>query len=88
MAWSLTPPIRAFKYLGHTGPVLTACYGNDGTLVTGSSDCTVRIWTANVKGDSIFKKVHSKPVRSVHFSPDSKLILTASDDKSIKIFDI
>ena len=79
------PPIRAMKFLGHSAPVTCSCYANN-VLITGSADHTVRVWTPNVKAESIFKKVHSKAVRSVDVAIDG-LILTASDDKSIKVFD-
>ena len=31
---------------------------------------------------------HAMPVRSLCFSPDSQLLLTASDDKDMKIYDV
>lgn len=40
-----------------------------------------------MRGDSIFKKAHSKTIRSVDISADQTTIITASDDKSIKLFD-
>ncbi|CAL5999560.1 WD40_repeat protein [Hexamita inflata] len=86
LCWNLTPPIRALKFLGHKDAVTCSSYARD-FLVTGSADATVRLWTPNVRGDSVFKKVHSKAIRSVDVSQDQKSILTASDDKSIKIFD-
>ena len=87
LCWNLSPPIRALKFLGHKDSVTCSCFGRN-FLVTGSVDATVRVWTPNIRGDSIFKKVHTKPIRSVDISPDQKCILTASDDKSIKIFDV
>eukprot|EP00703_Trepomonas_sp_PC1_P000896 JAP95710.1 WD domain, G-beta repeat-containing protein [Trepomonas sp. PC1] len=87
LCWNLTPPIRSLKFIGHTAAVTSTCFGQS-VLVTGSADQTVRVWTPNVRGDSIFKKAHSKPIRSVDISRDQRHILTASDDKSIKLFDI
>ena len=31
---------------------------------------------------------HAMPVRSLCFSPDSQLLVTASDDKDMKIYDV
>lgn len=31
---------------------------------------------------------HAMPVRSLCFSPDSQLLITASDDKDMKIYDV
>lgn len=59
----------------------------DGDVVaSGSADCTVRLWKNTVEGKSSTLKAHTQPVRSVDFSADGNLLLTASDDKSMKIF--
>jgi WD40 repeat protein len=44
--------------------------------------CGYRI---NSMGKSQVLRAHSGPVRSVDFSSDGKLLLTASDDKSAKV---
>ena len=31
---------------------------------------------------------HAMPIRSLTFSPDSQLLITASDDNHIKIYDV
>ena len=53
-----------------------------------SRDKTVRLWTPNVKGDVTVFKAHTSSVRSVEFSGDGEQLLTASDDKSIKVCQI
>ena len=40
------------------------------------------------KGDSVVMKGHTGPVNSVKFSQDSKLLITSSDDKLIKIWSL
>jgi len=88
MVWNLTPPIRAFKFLGHTDTVSGAAYSpTEAVLATVSYDKTVRLWTPNVHGESIFRKIHQGRVRDVSFSADGRSLITCSDDKSIKIFD-
>ena len=37
---------------------------------------------------SIVIAAHSMPVRTLTFSPDGMLLLTGSDDKHMKIFDV
>ena len=51
-------------------------------------DNTVRLWEPTVRGASFELKPHHAPVRSVDFSADSCFLLTASDDKSCKIYDV
>ena len=45
----------------------------------------MRLWTPNVKGDVTVFKAHTSSVRSVEFSGDGEQLLTASDDKSVKV---
>merc|ERR1712072_1592265 len=49
-------------------------------------DCTVKIWKNSVEGKHGTIKAHVLPVRSVVFSNDGTLLLTASDDKTLKVF--
>lgn len=85
LCWSLAPPLRALRFLGHKGSVTDAAF-NTSLLATSSTDGTVRLWTPSVRGDSIFRKVHSGPVRTVDVSADG-LVLSAGDDKSVKVLD-
>jgi len=51
-----------------------------------SADETVRLWTNTVEGHSQVIKSHSAPVKSVAFSTDGALLLSGSDDKTLKVF--
>lgn len=46
-----------------------------------------KIWDA-VSGDELHTFSHKHIVKSVDFSRDSKLLLTASQEKKLKIFDL
>lgn len=49
----------------------------------------MRLWAPNIsKGRSSVIKAHTGGVRCVAFSPDSTTLLTASDDKTIKMWSI
>lgn len=88
MIWNLTPPIRAFKFVGHNDTVVGSAYcPTQSLLATASFDKSVRLWTPNIHGNSIFRKVHTARIRDVSFSIDGRTIVTCSDDKSIKLFD-
>ena len=87
LCWSLAPPLRALRFLGHRGGVTDAAFSaSSRMLATSSTDGTVRLWTPSVRGDSTFRRVHGGPVRSVDVSGEN-LILTAGDDKAVKVFD-
>lgn len=99
--WSLTPanesaliandsPLATLE--GHTGAVTTLAIGADGqTLVSGSSDKTLKIWKLVNGGRSQASLIrtldgHEDTVRSVAISPDGQLIASGSLDKTIKIW--
>ncbi|KAI1811639.1 soluble quino protein glucose/sorbosone dehydrogenase [Poronia punctata] len=58
-------------------------------LASASDDCTVYIWDPESQGSKPINRLmgHAKQVNAVVFSPDGRLIATASWDNSVKIFD-
>ncbi|OKH55588.1 hypothetical protein NIES2101_04200, partial [Calothrix sp. HK-06] len=60
----------------------------DGKLIaTGSTNRTVRLWTSSGKQLAELRG-HQGIIRSVNFSPDSKLLGTASEDGAAIIWQI
>ena len=47
-----------------------------------------RLWVPNLKGESTEFKAHQAAVRSVEFSPDNLRLVSASDDKSFKLWTV
>ncbi len=45
----------------------------------------MRLWLPNARGESTVLKGHSGGVRSVAFSRDCRQLITASDDKTVKV---
>ena len=73
---------------GHSGPVLCCQFSKDGKhCVSGSADCTIRIWLAQ-SGETIAKlEGHTGPVSAVCFSPkNSDVIVSASHDGTARIW--
>jgi centriolar protein POC1 len=55
-------------------------------IASASKDETVRLWSNTADGSSYTLKAHNAAIRSVNYSNDGQLLLTASDDKTLKVF--
>lgn len=77
-------------YKGHEGGINDACFtGDQKYVITGSSDSTVRMWyVKQVTIPHRFMNFHEKKVNHVLLSPSLDLMISSSDDKEVKIWDI
>ena len=74
---------------GHTDRVSLVAFSPDGRrIVSGSSDCSVRLWNAQT-GQPIGQPLqgHTDIVFSVAFSPDGRRIVSGSYDRSVRLWD-
>jgi hypothetical protein len=72
---------------GHDSIVSSVAYSPDGRqIVSGSDDCTVRIWDAEI-GRLLRTWRHTDKVNSVTYSPDGRQIAAALDN-GFKIWDV
>jgi WD40 repeat protein len=79
--------LRQF-HIRHTEEITSAAYSKDGKyIVSGSRDCTVRLWDA-ATGKEICRPLqgHSSWVTSVTFSEDGKYIASASWDNTVRVW--
>jgi len=75
-------------FVGHKGAVWSAHLNRAATLVvTGSADYTAKVWDS-LTCEELHTFTHSRIVKSVYFSKDGKLVLTAGQDKLLRIFDL
>ncbi|MBD1853162.1 caspase family protein, partial [Cyanobacteria bacterium FACHB-502] len=80
------PEIRSFE--GHTGDVYAVALSRDGqTIVSGSSDKTVRLWSLD---GTLLRTLtgHTGYVRAVALSRDGQTIVSGSDDSTVRLWNL
>jgi WD40 repeat protein/serine/threonine protein kinase len=73
--------------IGHTGYVSSVAFSPDRTLiVSGSSDKTIKVWSAISGEETLTLKGHTDRVSCVAFSPGGTQIVSGSHDNTIKLW--
>jgi serine/threonine protein kinase len=74
---------------GHTAWVVCVIFSPDGRRLasSGGADETVRLWDFETGREVLTLRDHRGPVRSVAFSPDGTRLISASHDKTVRIWD-
>eukprot|EP00795_Rhopilema_esculentum_P005112 gene5112-232_t len=73
---------------GHKGAVWGATINKDATLAaTGAADFSAKLWNA-INGTELTTYAHKHIVKAVDFSQDSQKLLTACNDKKLRVFSI
>ena len=68
--------------------ILSVAFSKDGAkIVSGSSDCSVRVWDASTGAALQQLNGHTCSVNSVAFSHDGIHIVSGSHDKSVRVWD-
>jgi serine/threonine protein kinase len=79
--------LRLYDSYSHNGAVRAVKWASKGPyLVSGGEDAIALLWKID-KSTSAYTG-HSDSVNAVTFSPDGKLIATASDDKTVHIWEV
>ncbi|MBV7335484.1 WD40 repeat domain-containing protein [Chloroflexi bacterium TSY] len=71
---------------GHIDAVYSVSYSASGKWLITSGDLTAKIWDAESKRNIQSLSGHRETVRTAAFSPDERLIVTASQDKTAKVW--
>ncbi|KZP01277.1 serine/threonine kinase receptor associated protein [Calocera viscosa TUFC12733] len=88
------PMLRDWKgdwlgtFIGHKGAVWSTRLDTTGSrAVSGSADFTAKLWDT-FTGEALLTLPHPHIVRSVSFSPRGTHILSGSQDKKVRLFDV
>lgn len=66
-----------------------ACFSPAGNLMASAAqDGSLALWIPTVTGESTFWKGHQAGARSITFTPDANHLVSASDDKTIKLWTV
>ena len=76
------------NFEGHKGAVWGVALNKQATrALTGSADFVAKLWNS-ITGDELRSLPHSHIVKSVAFSSDDAAILTGSNEKLIRVYDV
>jgi len=78
-------PVPCTVLRGHGWNISCIAELKDGTLVTGSSDATLRLWDAHSGTCLDVKECHERPIRALLVLDDGS-VLSASDDGEVKVW--
>ena len=85
--WDTNGKPIGLPFKGHEDYVISVAFSPDSkTIVSGSSDKTVRLWGTNGKPIGQPFRGHESSVYSVAFSPDGKTIVSGSEDKTVRLW--
>jgi WD40 repeat protein len=73
---------------GHSNRVTSVAVSPDGQrIITGSQDCTARVWDAASGQSLLILWGHSDEIKNVAVSPDGRWIVTGSRDCTVRLWD-
>ncbi|KAH8112387.1 WD40 repeat-like protein [Phellopilus nigrolimitatus] len=87
MLWDIVSGSRVRTFEGHDRGL--ACIEFKGDLiVSGSNDCKIKVWRASTGACLATLSGHTLLVRALAFDPHSQRLVSASYDKTVKVWDL
>lgn len=94
IVWDAATGAALTRFTGHSAPVLDVCWKSDTTFATAGTDHVVKVGTLATAGGSCEVEVvatfagHSNEINALAWSSDGRLLASASDDTTAKVWDV
>jgi uncharacterized protein with WD repeat len=85
--WKVEMPMEKAKLEGHGDAVWAVAWSKDGSLATASADRKIKLWNAEGKEEATLEG-HKDWVSDVAFSPDGATLVSASHDRTARLWDV
>jgi WD40 repeat protein len=76
------------RLTAHTDEVAALAFAPDGRLASGSLDRSIRLWDATGGQELMVLRGHTQGVLCVGFTPDGRRLVSADQDKNVKVWDV
>ena len=88
-SWTLPEMEQESAWIAHENPTLCAATSPDGDwVVSGCKNGRIIVRHRGYSTTRELRPAHSGPIRQVRFTPNSEMFVTASDDGTVKVWDV